>query len=48
VTLPLYQKDDMVAYDSDLGNVRINSTSQLFTYNVQDWGYDTGTASPAS
>jgi len=48
VTLPLYQKDDMVAYDSDLGNVRINSTSALFTYNVQDWGYDTGTASPTS
>lgn len=48
VTLPLFQKDDMVAFDSDLGNIRINSTAQLFTYNVQDWGIVSGTASPAS
>ena len=48
VTLPLYQKDDMVAFNSDLGNVRVNSTSQLFTYNVQDWGLTSGTASPTS
>jgi peptide/nickel transport system substrate-binding protein len=47
VTLPLYQKDTMVAYDSDLGNIRINSTSQEFTYNVQDWGFTSG-ATPAS
>jgi peptide/nickel transport system substrate-binding protein len=48
VTLPLYQKDDMVAFNSDLGNVRVNSTSQLFTYNVQDWGLTSGSASPTS
>ena len=47
VTLPLYQKDTMVAYDSNLGNIRINSTSQMFTYNVQDWGFTSG-ATPAS
>jgi peptide/nickel transport system substrate-binding protein len=48
VTLPLFQKDDMVAFDSNLGNVRINSTSQLFTYNVQDWGLLSSSASPSS
>ncbi|WP_325570585.1 ABC transporter family substrate-binding protein [Actinospica sp.] len=48
VTLPLFQKDDMVAFDSNLGNVRINSTSQLFTYNVQDWGLLASSASPSS
>lgn len=48
VTLPLYQKDDMVAFDSTIGNIRINSTSQLFTYNVQDWGFTSGSASPTS
>ncbi|MBR7827985.1 ABC transporter family substrate-binding protein [Actinospica sp. MGRD01-02] len=48
ITLPLYQKDQMVAYDSTLGNVRINSTAQEFTYNVQEWGYVSGSASPSS
>ena len=48
VTLPLYQKDDVVAFDSNLGNIRINSTAQLFTYNVQDWGIISGSASPTS
>jgi peptide/nickel transport system substrate-binding protein len=48
VTLPLYQKDQMVAFDSSLGNVRINSTSQMFTYNVQDWGFLSSSASPSS
>jgi len=47
VTLPLYQKDNMVAFDSNLGNIRINSTSQMFTYNVQDWGLLSG-ATPTS
>lgn len=50
VTLPLYTKDEMVAMDSDLANIRINSTSQLFTYNTQQWGFMAATASatPAS
>lgn len=48
VTLPLYQKDNMVAFDSNLGNIRINSTAQEFTYNVQEWGYLAGSATPSS
>lgn len=37
-TLPLFQKDTMVAFDSNLVNVRDNLTSAGPTYNIQDWG----------
>jgi peptide/nickel transport system substrate-binding protein len=37
-TLPLYQKDTMIAFDSTLGNVRVNATSVGPTYNIQEWG----------
>jgi peptide/nickel transport system substrate-binding protein len=39
VTLPLFQKDSMVAFSSNLVNVRDNITSAGPTYNLQDWGY---------
>jgi peptide/nickel transport system substrate-binding protein len=38
-TLPLFQKDSMIAFDSNLVNVRDNITSQGPTYNLKDWGY---------
>ena len=38
-TLPLFQKDSMIAFNSNLVNVRDNITSQGPTYNLQDWGY---------
>ncbi len=38
-TLPLFQKDSMIAFSSNLVNVRDNITSQGPTYNLQDWGY---------
>ncbi|MBR7834931.1 ABC transporter family substrate-binding protein [Actinospica durhamensis] len=38
-TLPLFQKDTMVAFDSDLVNVRDNLTSAGPSYNIQDWGF---------
>jgi peptide/nickel transport system substrate-binding protein len=37
-TLPLYQKDTMVAYKKTLANIRDNSTSVGPTYNIQQWG----------
>jgi peptide/nickel transport system substrate-binding protein len=38
-TLPLYQKDTMVAYKKTLANIRDNSTSVGSTYNIQQWGF---------
>lgn len=38
-TLPLFQKDSMIAFDSSLVNVRDNITSTGQTYNIQEWGY---------
>jgi len=38
-TLPLFQKDSMIAFSSNLVNVRDNITSQGPTYNLQDWGF---------
>jgi peptide/nickel transport system substrate-binding protein len=38
-TLPLFQKDTMISFSSNLVNVRDNITSQGPTYNLQDWGY---------
>lgn len=38
-TLPLFQKDTMIAFSSNLVNVRDNLTSAGPTYNLQDWGY---------
>jgi peptide/nickel transport system substrate-binding protein len=38
-TLPLFQVDQMVAFNSNLVNVRNNLTSAGPTYNLQDWGF---------
>jgi peptide/nickel transport system substrate-binding protein len=38
-TLPLFQKDSMIAFSSNLVNVRDNLTSQGPTYNLANWGY---------
>ncbi|MER7416053.1 ABC transporter family substrate-binding protein [Micromonospora peucetia] len=38
VTLPIYQTPTLVAYRSDLGNVRVNPTRFGTSYNTQDWG----------
>jgi peptide/nickel transport system substrate-binding protein len=38
-TLPLFQKDSMVAFNSKLVNARDNITSAGPTYNFQDWGF---------
>jgi peptide/nickel transport system substrate-binding protein len=38
-TLPLFQKDSMVAFTSTLVNVRDNITSLGPSYNIQDWGF---------
>ena len=38
-TLPLFQVDQMVAFNSTLVNVRNNLTSAGPTYNLQDWGF---------
>jgi peptide/nickel transport system substrate-binding protein len=39
VTLPLFQKDSMVAFNSKLVNTRDNITSSGPTYNLQEWGF---------
>lgn len=44
-TLPLFQKDTMIAFSSDLVNVRDNLTSAGPTYNLQQWGYSATAAS---
>ncbi|MFI1196401.1 ABC transporter family substrate-binding protein [Micromonospora sp. NPDC020750] len=38
VTLPIYQTPTLVAYRSDLGNVRVNPTRFGTSYNSQEWG----------
>lgn len=38
VTLPLFQKDSMVAFNAKLVNARDNITSAGPTYNLQEWG----------
>ncbi|MER5623495.1 ABC transporter family substrate-binding protein [Streptosporangium sp. NPDC002544] len=38
VTLPLYQMPTLLAYRSDLGNVRVNPTRFGTSYNIQEWG----------
>jgi len=38
-TLPLFQKDSMVAFNSKLINARDNITSAGPTYNLQEWGF---------
>jgi len=39
VTLPLFQKDSMVAFNSKLVNARDNITSAGPTYNLFEWGF---------
>jgi peptide/nickel transport system substrate-binding protein len=41
-TLPLYQKPTTIAVRSNVGNVRDNATSIGPIYNVQDWGFTSG------
>lgn len=36
--LPLFQRPSLIAYRSDLVNVRDNTTASQPTYNVADWG----------
>ncbi|MEV5764689.1 ABC transporter family substrate-binding protein [Micromonospora sp. NPDC052213] len=38
VTLPIYQTPTLIAYRSDLGNVRVNPTRFGTSYNTQEWG----------
>lgn len=37
--LPLYQKPSIIAYVSDLGNIRDNPTISGPTYNADEWGF---------
>ncbi len=39
VTLPLFQKDSMLAFSANIVNARDNITSAGPTYNLQDWGF---------
>jgi peptide/nickel transport system substrate-binding protein len=39
VTLPLFQKDSMIAFNANLVGVRDNITSSGPTYNLQEWGF---------
>lgn len=41
-TLPLYQKPTTIAVRANVGNVRDNATSLGPIYNVQDWGFTSG------
>ncbi len=38
ITLPLYQTPTVLAFRSDIGNVRVNPTRFGTTYNTQAWG----------
>lgn len=38
-TLPLFQKDSMIAFDAKLVNVRDNVTSTGQSYNINEWGF---------
>jgi len=44
-TLPLFQKDTMIAFKASLVNVRDNATAQGPAYNIGEWGLKAATAS---